>query len=120
MGCWVAVNDKNVGEAQKIMLQRTFLGGIVGRLTGGLAVQFHVNPLSNHEWTVVARSRELERWDWEAGYSPALMSSAGVVTMQKAVEGGFCLVARLYDENWRKIERWFKANPLPKRLVKAY
>ena len=77
--------------------------------------RFEDKLLTHHKWTVIACSGRLFEWTWEDGYSPATAHSAGVVTMQRRVDGGFELVARLYDSNWRTIEKWFKARPLPKR-----
>lgn len=77
--------------------------------------QFNDKALTHDGWTVIARSRNLFQWEWENGYHPSTAQSAGVVTMQRRMDGGFELVARLYDSNWRIVENWFKSHPLPRR-----
>lgn len=74
-------------------------------------------PLRHDEWTIIARSSALFEWVWENGHTPETMQAAGVVTMQRRVNGGFELVARLYNSDWRTIENWFKRHPIKQRAV---
>jgi len=65
--------------------------------------------MTEHEWTVIARSEKPGRWQWSQGWAPGMAQSYAaedrIVMMHRKAPTGWDLVARLAGPAWRKFQR---------------